>query len=534
MSEIKSRSEKLLLSAKAIDRLSISCSEALAEAEVDKKDILRIRLSLEEILELWLNGLGEGAGTTLRTGKRFGKQYFQVRVAGTRMDVETESSEDAFLYNRLLSQAGLALEYSYKNGENCLTAWPPKKRQIGQATLLLLSIFCAAAAGLVVSRLPQAAREGILSLTDPLFDMILGALGMVASPMIFLAICWGIFNIGDLSAIGKVGKKMISGMLLSMFGIGIVADLILMWFFPVSTGGEGGGVSGLLAVYQMILDIVPSDIVTPFQEGNIMQVIFLGVCVGLALLILGERAAAVRSLVEQLNDVVSFLMGALGKTIPVFVFLSIFSLVTSDELSQSAGIVKMFVLGIPTCLLCAFLYLVAMSLRYRISIATLAKKLFPTFLIGLSTSSSAAAFATNLETCEKKLGIPAKTANFAVPLGQVIFMPGALLSFLVISLCMAENYGVSITPVWLVMSVLVSVLVAIAAPPVPGGSVACYTVIFAQLGIPVEAVALAVAVNAVLEFPATAANLTCLQVEAAFVSSRLGMLDEEVLRETGN
>ncbi|MCC8104375.1 MAG: dicarboxylate/amino acid:cation symporter [Clostridiales bacterium] len=531
MSEIKSRAEKLLFSASTIDQLSISCAEALSEAEVDKKDILRLRLSLEEILELWLKELGESARTTLRTGKRFGKQYFQVRVAGKRMDVASENDEEAFLYNRLLSQAGLSLEYSYKNGENCLTTWPPKKRQIGQATLLLLSILCGGVAGLLVSLLPKSARTGILSLTDPLFQMILGAMGTVASPMIFLAICWSIFNIGDLSTIGKVGKKLISGMLLSMFGIGILAVLLLMWFFPVSLGGEGGGLSGLLAVYQMILDIVPSDIITPFQEGNIMQVIFMGVCVGLALLILGDRAGAVRTLVEQLNDVVSFLMGALGKTIPVFVFLSIFSLVTSDELSQSTGIVKMFLLGIPACLLCAFLYLLAMSLRYRISIVTLAKKLFPTFLIGLSTSSSAAAFATNLETCEKKLGIPAKTANFAVPLGQVLFMPGALLSFLVISLCMAENYGVDITPVWLVMSVLVSVLVAIAAPPVPGGAVACYTVVFAQLGIPVEAVALAVAVDAILEFPATAANLTCLQVETTFVSSKLGMLDEEVLRK---
>jgi len=324
---------------------------------------------------------------------------------------------------------------------------------------------------------------------------------------------------------------MISGMLFAMFGIGAAAVLILMWFFPLSLEGAGDGMSGFLSVYQMILDIVPSDIITPFQEGNIMQVIFMGVCVGLALLILGDRVQAARSLFEQLNDVVSFLMGALGKTIPLFVFLSIFSLMMSDALSNPAGIIKIFLLGIPACMLCVVFYVVAMSVRSRISIVTLVKKLFPTFLIGVSTASSAAAFASNLETCEKKLGISSKATNFAVPLGQVTFMPGVVLCFIVVSLCMAENYDVSITPVWLVMCVLVSVLVAIAAPPVPGGSVACYAVVFTQLGIPVEAVALAVAVNSILDFAATAANLTSLQVETVFIASRLDMLDEEVLRK---
>lgn len=324
---------------------------------------------------------------------------------------------------------------------------------------------------------------------------------------------------------------MISSMLFAMFGIGTVAILIMMWFFPLSFEGAGDGLSGFLSVYQMILDIVPSDIITPFQEGNIMQVIFMGVCVGLALLVLGERAQTLRNVMEQLNEVASFLMGALGKTIPVFVFLSIFSLMMSDALKEPAEILKIFLLGIPACMLCILFYMVVMSVRYRISIVTLAKKLFPTFLIGVSTASSAAAFASNLETCEKKLGISSKAVNFAVPLGQVTFMPGVVLCFIVVSLCMAENYDVSITPVWLVMCVLVSVLVAIAAPPVPGGSVACYAVVFAQLGIPAEAVALAVAVNSILDFAATGANLTSLQLETAFVAKKLGMLDEEVLRD---
>ena len=56
---------------------------------------------------------------------------------------------------------------------------------------------------------------------------------------------------------------------------------------------------------------------------------------------------------------------------------------------------------------------------------------------------------------------------------------------------------------------------------------------FAQLGIPGEALALAVAINSMIDFIATASNLTCLQVEVTTVAGQLGMLDTECLKNPG-
>ena len=83
---------------------------------------------------------------------------------------------------------------------------------------------------------------------------------------------------------------------------------------------------------------------------------------------------------------------------------------------------------------------------------------------------------------------------------------------------------------WVVTGVLVSGLLAIAAPPIPGGSLTCYTVLLTQLGIPEEAIGLAVAGNVILDFFMTSCGISCLQSELVLSSRRLGMLDVETLR----
>jgi len=525
---ITSKKKSYLMSAETVDILSQELSESLTEAEANRKDIIRLRISLEEILENWLSIL-PNAPVTFLARKRMGKQVIEVRIEGKEIHSD-DMLEGFVLSSRLLAQAGLTLTQSYKNGENCLTVYPPQKQKMGQMQKLLIAIVTAICLGLLQRLLPEGARAGIQAVTDPLFTLILNLLRTISSPMIFLAICWGIFNIGDMTAVGKIGKKVISRIIILAFLIGAAAVGCLSWFFPVELSVESTTISGFSEIYQIVLDIVPSDMVSPFLNGNTLQIIFLGAAVGIALLILGDRVSATRAVIEQMNEVVGFLMEAIGSLIPLFVFFSLFGLMGSDFGSEITGIFKALVIAFVGCPLVSLVFILILSIRYKVGFKVLIKKLLPTFLIGVTTASSAAAFATNLETCEKELGIPQTLSHFAVPLGQVIFKPAVVVGFLGVCLCMAENYGIAITPSWLVTMIIVAGLLSMAAPPIPGGALTCYTVMFTQLGIPIEAVALAVAINSLIDFIMTANNLTCLQIEAVMVSGKLGMLDKECLR----
>ena len=97
---------------------------------------------------------------------------------------------------------------------------------------------------------------------------------------------------------------------------------------------------------------------------------------------------------------------------------------------------------------------------------------------------------------------------------------------------MAESYGIPITPLFLFMSVLTIGLLSMAVPPIPGGPLSVFTVMFAQLGIPDEALALAAAINVIMDFFMTAAGQACLQVQVALAAEGVGMLDEKKLKRS--
>ncbi len=128
--------------------------------------------------------------------------------------------------------------------------------------------------------------------------------------------------------------------------------------------------------------------------------------------------------------------------------------------------------------------------------------------------------------------LPKRVVDFAIPLGQVIYKPGFVIELSVMLLGMAEYYSVPITPQLLIMSILVVGFLSMAAPPIPGGAISVFTVLFVQFGVPGETIALAATVNAVLDFFLTAANLACLQVKVALEMHDVGMLDEKKLKKS--
>lgn len=152
-----------------------------------------------------------------------------------------------------------------------------------------------------------------------------------------------------------------------------------------------------------------------------------------------------------------------------------------------------------------------------------------TFLIALSTSSSSAAFGTNIESC-KALGIDKKLINFGVSIGQIIFMPAGAIQFFIVSLCTGQSFGTEITIVWIITSIITCTILAIATPPIPGGGLSCYTILFAQLGIPSAGIALVISIELLMDAFLTACNLAFLQTELILSAKKLNLLDEEKLR----
>lgn len=510
-----------------IDTLSHLLAGALEQAGVNRKDIIRLRLAVEEILGLWRSSAEKKTVCTFRCGTRLGRMYLEITAPGRRIDPDEATADMAgqMLCSNLLAQAGLSPVYSYQDGINRLALYLSKPQKISPLLQLLLAILSAGTAGVVLLALPAPVREAAAGVVTPLFTALMGILQTLASPMIFLSVCWGIINIGDVHMLGRIGKLVLLRFLGAIFLLTAMTAACLVWLFRPEGGAASMGENAAAQIYSMLLEIIPGNIVTPFLEGNSLQIIFMAICAGLVLLVLGEKTSALRALLGQLNTAVQFMMEVMSRYISLFVFVSLLSLMLSDAASNLGGVVKGLLLGMAACVAWPLLYALWACLRLRVSFPLVLRKLLPTYLIALSTASSSAALSSNLETCERRLGISGRIVHFAVPLGQVMFKTGGAVGFFVLALGLAEFYGVAMPLSWIVTGVLTAGLLAIAAPPVPGGSLTCYTVLLAQLGIPDEAIGLAVAGNVILDFFMTSCGISCLQSELMLSANRLGMLD---------
>ena len=519
---------KLALSNAGIDTAADEAEQFLSEANVDGKDILRIRLAMEEALLNYQGALGENGSFSVRYVKRLGRLRIELSVPGLRYDPFAGEEEGGEILRGILAGMGVAPVWQYKNGVNQII-FTPRKRKPSQILLLALSVVLAAGCGGICTLMPEYIRSFLsVQLITPIFNTFMGLLTAIAGPMIFLSVVWGVYSIGDTATLSKIGKRMILRFLLMSFLLALLAGATMLPFFPLT--GSGGSSFDFSQLLQMVLDIVPGNFFTPFTQANPLQIIFVAVVIGLAMLVLGSKVSSVASFVEQSNSVIQLIMEAVSGMIPFFVFGSIFNMILSGSFStllQSSKLLPIMLLG--HVLVCA-VYLLLVCVRKRVSLPIFVKKVAPTFLIGLSTASSAAAYSTNVECCEKQLGIDRQIINFGIPLGQVVFMPGAAVIFLAAGLCMAEVYGVPISPTWLISALLITVVLAVAAPPVPGGGLTCYTMLFLQLNIPAEAVAITIALNVILEFFGTAVNLFCLQAELVELAGSLDRLDVETLR----
>lgn len=517
------------LTNEGIDLISASIEEYLTGLSMDRKDVLRIRLMMEELLLQYQEHLGTEQVLQLTCAKRRFRSSVQIIIGGESFNPLTAGEETSGVLPAFLANMGIIPGWQYKNGRNVLTFVPPKRQKHSPLLQLGGSLAAAGILGALCSFLPAHFRTFLTAdLLQPVLDTFTGLLAAVAGPLVFLSILWGIAGMGDIATFGRIGKRMIGRFLLMSVVLLLIAGAVMLPFYPIAAGS--GGAMQFSELYGMILDIVPSNFFTPFTEGNPMQIIFVAIVVGLAMLILGDKVSLVSGFVEQANCVVQLIMQGLSSLIPLFVFGSVFNMILSGKLSVLTRSLKLPLLVLLGCLSVMVFYVVVVSLRKKISPVLLIKKAFPTFLIAVSTSSSAAAFTTNTETCEEKLGIDRKLINIGIPFGQVVFMPGAAVMFFGVGISLAELYSVSITPSWLVTLFLLAVIISIAAPPVPGGALTCYTILICGLNIPAEAISIAIALNVVLEFVATGVNLFCLQMELIELAGSMDMLDETLLR----
>ena len=401
----------------------------------------------------------------------------------------------------------------------------------------------AMAAGLIVAiLLSLTLSDGMLdTLADnflyPLQTIFINALQLVTAPTVFFCILSNVSRYTSFSDPGRVSRKIITGYLLTS----IFAVLIGMFIFELLQPGTG--VDGILAPYtgeiqnidfgnsilELIIDIVPTNIVAPFSDTNAMQLLFIAFLGGIVLGGTGRYTAELRTAADALDSFFSATAGIVSNMIPVMTFFTTILCVAYfgfESLSIGLEVLGVTVLGF-VIMLASYMVLVFAS---RLNPITFLRKYAPSARSTFLGGSSIDAIPENMRACEKKFGVSPKVYSFSIPFGAIGNLDGNCVYLTIAGLYMARIYGVSFFGRELLSIILVVVILSVGAPIVPGSVMVTLTMLMNTMGLSPVGISFIIGINVIIEMLLTVCN-TIGDVAITLVVARTeGLLDLNIYR----
>ncbi|MBR1762015.1 MAG: cation:dicarboxylase symporter family transporter [Eubacterium sp.] len=530
--KIKSEKTILKLTPESVDIVSESVREFLNNLQAPKKNIIETRLTVEEMLLDFMDKFGQDKEFTYAQSNFLGKPYITISVEGEPFNPLEKDSDDEFgnWSSALISSADFAPTYSFDRGINSLTIRFSKK-ETNPIIKLLLAIVAAGFVSLLKFVVPAETIVFIKeTLLDSLYTAFLGLMTTIEIPLVFLSVTCGIIGIGDSAVFGKIGRKMVVRFVVIILFFTSVSGVIFSMLFSKLSDNSEGGISLKVGI-DMLLDLVPKNLVDPIQNGNTMQVVIMATFIGIALVILGSKAKTISKIINEGNSIIVYITSVICKLLPFFIFIVLLDMIWSGNLHRFINMWKPIAAFVLVVAGLFVLMLVTVASKEEVKIGKLLKKMLPTFLIGFGTASSVAANGECSDSLYRQLGVNKRFVEFGQPVGGVIFMPSTAINFMVCAVYMASYYKIDVSILWYIIAIMLCTFVAIATPPVPGGAIAAYTVIFTQLGIPSEAVAIVVTLDIIFDLVSTSFDGAFLQLELIRQADENNMLDFKILKK---
>ena len=370
----------------------------------------------------------------------------------------------------------------------------------------------------------------------PFGDLFIRLIRMVVVPLVFATLVAGAAGISDVSKLGRVAIKtlvifMVTSAIAVIFGL-LIANIIDPGIgLTLSTEGLKAAQVKAPSFVQTLLDIVPINPMEAFAKGSILQIIFFAIMFGFCLNFLGEKGKPVYHFFDIVGNLMIHMTQVVMRYAPIGVFALMAVVVSQHGLAVLLPLGKLILASfIATALLVILIYIPIVMFIIRIPLGEYFKGIFEPWLIAFTACSSAAAMAANL-VASRRLGATNSIASFAVPLGNTINMNGTAVYMGVCAVFAAQIYDLPLTMGDQVIVVITGVLAAVGTAGVPGAGLIMSTLVFTQIGIPLEVIALIAGVDRVLDMIRTSINVVGDSTTALMVSRMEGELGSEPFEE---
>ena len=415
------------------------------------------------------------------------------------------------------------------------------KKKLGMTTLIFIGLFLGAFTGIILYYFVPAGYMRDTVLVDGIFYVVgqgfLRLMQMLVVPLVFCSLICGSAAIGDTKTLGKVGVKTIVFYLFTTalaISIALAVGTIVKPGLGLDTAAiqtQDVTVAESTTLTETLLNIIPTNPIGALANGTMLQVIVFALFVGIILAKLGERVEVVSNFFAQFNDIMMEMTNMVMMYAPIGVFGLISYTVSQHGLKVLLPLGKLILVSaIASVLHVIICYSPLVKYVVRIPLPTFFRGVFEPWLIAFTTCSSAAALPANLQSV-RRLGASKGVASFSIPLGNTINMDGTAIYMGVAAVFAAEVYGIPLTLSDQLTVMLMGLLASIGTAGVPGAGLIMVSLVFTQISIPLEALALIAGIDRVLDMIRTSINVLGDATGALLVSKLEGDLNTEPFAE---
>jgi len=375
-------------------------------------------------------------------------------------------------------------------------------------TLVILGIILGIAFG---SFLPELALQ-----QQVIGQMFISFLKMLVVPLVFSSIFISILGLGSLDELKKIGLRTI-GLYLLTTALAVILAIGVMNIFPI---GEAVSVEGLefakasqiaeFSLSAMLLSFIPVNIFNSLSSGSMMQIIVFSILFGIASLHMeSHRQQTMLDFFTAVSNAMLTMAEWIIKLTPIGVFSLISYVIADQGIDVILDLWKYILLVLAVLLIHALVILPAvLSVFGKVNPYKYLSVIREAPIMAFSTASSAATLPVSMRIVEEVGGVDKKNASFVLPLGATVSMDGTAAYLTIAVLYISHLAGVDLSFGDQILLGVTVVALSVGVAALPSASLVMMVVILNQVGLPVEYIALIVAVDRILDMARTSLNVT--------------------------
>lgn len=314
---------------------------------------------------------------------------------------------------------------------------------------LYVQVLIAIALGVLIGHVwPQIGID-----LKPLGDGFIKLIKMIIGPIIFCTVVSGITSMHDVKQVGRVGGKallyfeivstiaLLIGILAAHLlhpGVGFNIDVKTLDSSAIA--GFVGQAQHSEGVTGFLLNVIPGTFFDAFAKGEILPVLFISVLFGLGLVMVGEKARPLVSVINQASEVFFRIVAMISRVAPIGAFGAIAFTIGKYGVGSLLPLLKLVGTFYITALFFVAVVLGSIARYAGFSIFKLMGYIKSELLIVLGTSSSESALPQLIQKLES-LGASKGVVGIVVPTGYTFNLDGTniYMTLAVLFLAQATN-----------------------------------------------------------------------------------------------